>query len=101
MNFKKIVPYLKNKYIIATAVLVLILVFFEDTNVYRLYLYKTELNNMRQENDLKEQEIEHIKIKTTELTTDPVALEIFARETYKMKKNDEVVFLFVKDTLDN
>ena len=81
-------------------VLLLILFFFEDTNVYRLYLYKTELNYIKTQNDIKEKEIELIKIKTTELTTDPVALEIFARETYKMKKNDEVVFLFVKDTIN-
>ncbi len=99
MNFKKALPYLKNKYIISSLVLLLILLFFEDTNIFRLYSYKSDLNALTVENDQKEIEIEEIKIKTTELTTDPVALEIFARETYKMKKNDEVVFLFLKDSL--
>ncbi len=99
MNLKKAIPYLKNKYIISSLVLLLILLFFEDTNIFRLYAYKSELNSLTKENNQKEIEIEDIKVKTTELTTDPIALEVFARETYKMKKNDEVVFLFVKDTL--
>lgn len=99
MDFKKAIPYLKNKYIITSLVLLLILLFFEDTNIFRLYSYKSQLNSLKVENDQKEIEIEDIKIKTTELTTDPVALEVFARETYKMKKNDEVVFLFIKDTV--
>lgn len=99
MNFKKAIPYLKNKYIISGMVLFLILLFFEDTNIFTLYRYKSQLNSLKLENDQKEIEIEDIKVKTTELTTDPIALEVFARETYKMKKNDEVVFLFIKDTL--
>lgn len=99
MDFKKVIPYLKNKYIISGMVLFLILLFFEDTNIFTLYRYKSQLNSLKVENDQKEIEIEDIKIKTTELTTDPVALEVFARETYKMKKNDEVVFLFIKDTV--
>jgi cell division protein FtsB len=99
MNFKKAIPYLKNKYIISGMVLLLILLFFEDTNIFTLYRYKSQLNSLKLENDQKEIEIEDIKVKTTELTTDPIALEVFARETYKMKKNDEVVFLFIKDTL--
>jgi cell division protein FtsB len=99
MDFKKAIPYLKNKYIISSLVLFLILLFFEDTNIFRLYSYKSDLNTLTKANDQKEIEIEDIKIKTTELTTDPIALEVFARETYKMKKNDEVVFLFIKDTV--
>lgn len=98
-TFKKILPYLKNKYILSTLVLVLILAFFEDTNLFRLYKYKKQLSEVVHNNEQKEHEIILIKEKTLELTTNPDALETFARETYKMKKEDETVFLFVKDTL--
>lgn len=97
MNLKKAIPYIKNKYILSSLVLLVILLFFEDTNIFRLYKYHSQLNEIKTENIRKEFEIEEIKTKTTELTTDPKALEIFARETYKMKKNNEVVFLFMDE----
>lgn len=96
---KKILPYLKNKYVLSTLALVFILAFFEDTNLFRLYKYKKQLSEVIKNNEQKEHEIILIKEKTVELTTNPDALETFARETYKMKKEDETVFLFVKDTL--
>ncbi|MCB9187998.1 MAG: septum formation initiator family protein [Flavobacteriales bacterium] len=79
----------------ATLALLLILTFFEDTNLFRLYKYKSQLNEIMESNQQKEDEIVLIKQKTTELTTNPEALETFARETYIMKKEDETVFLFV------
>lgn len=98
-TLKKYLPYLRNKYVLSTLVLVLILAFFEDTNLFRLYQYKKQLSEVVRSNLQKEEEIVIIKQKTVELTTNPDALETFARETYKMKKEDEVVFLFVSDTL--
>jgi len=74
--------------------LLVILIFFEDTNLYRLFLYKSELNKVELENKSKEEEIIDIRFKTSELTSNPEALEVFARETYYMKKDDEVVFIF-------
>lgn len=97
-KLKKYLPYLKNKYILSTLALFLILAFFEDTNLFRLWKYKRELSEVMSNNEQKEKEILIIKEKTTELTTNPDALERFARETYKMKKNDETVFLFVHES---
>lgn len=81
---------------LSTLALIVILAFFEDTNLFRLWKYKSELNTLIENNAKKEEEIIAIKEKTQELTTNPEALETFARETYKMKKQDETVFLFVK-----
>lgn len=96
---KKYLPYLKNKYILSTLALVMILTFFEDINLFRLYKYKKELSELIQSNQEKEDEIILYQQKTIELTTNPETLETFARETYKMKKEGETVFLFVKDTI--
>jgi len=52
---------------------------------------------LQEANDLKRIEIEEIKVKINELTTNPEELEKFARETYRMKKANEVIFLFVKE----
>lgn len=73
------------------------LFFIEDTNVFSLIRLKADLRELRKENAQREQDIELIKKKTKELTSNPEALEKFARETYKMKKKDEVIYLFVTE----
>jgi cell division protein FtsB len=85
----------KNKYFISTALLVVMLLFFEDTNVFRLFKYKMEYYRAVKANSQREEEIEKIAKKTSELTTNVKTLEFFARETYRMKKPNEVIFLFV------
>lgn len=96
MNFlKKYLPYLKNKYLISILVLLTVLFVIEDTNVFSLFKLKSDLKELKEDNLKKEKSIENIKQKTLELTTNPEALEKFARENYKMKKKDEVIYLFV------
>jgi cell division protein FtsB len=87
---------LKNKYFISTAILVMMLLFFEDTNVFRLVKYKIEYYKVANANMAQEAEIEKIAKKTAELTTNVKTLEFFARETYRMKKTNETIFLFVE-----
>lgn len=102
MSFlKKYLPYLKNKYLISIFVLIFVLFVLEDTNIFSLFELKSDLKNLREDNIQKEKDIESIKQKTLELTTNPEALEKFARENYKMKKKDEVIYLFVdKDSTE-
>jgi len=50
-----------------------------------------------EENSNKKQEIKKVKEKTIQLTTNKDELEKFARETYFMKKKNEVVYLFVNE----
>ena len=55
---------------------------------------KKELNHMLEQNELKSMEINQVKEKTLQLTTNKEALEKFAREHYLMKKKDEVIYVF-------
>ena len=96
-RIKKYLPYIKNKYLIALVTLLVVLFFIEDTNVFSLIRLKADLRELRKENAQREQDIELIKKKTKELTSNPEALEKFARETYKMKKKDEIIYLFVTE----
>ena len=52
------------------------------------------VNDLIQENYNREIEIQKVKEKNIQLTTNRDALEKFARETYFMKKKDEVVYVF-------
>jgi cell division protein FtsB len=85
---------LNNRYFLSTAMLVFVLLLFEDTTFYKLYKMKQELHSLDLENIKKQNEIIQIKEKTKQLTTNKFALEKFAREHYLMKKNDEVIYVF-------
>ena len=89
-----VVRFLNNKYFYTTIILFLILLIFEDTTLFRLYEMKKELNEISVQNELKSIEIEQVKEKTLQLTTNKEALEKFAREHYLMKKKDEVIYVF-------
>ena len=93
---KKSIRLIKNKYFLSTLILLVILIAFEDTNIYRQFKSLNKLSELQEVNDLKRIEIEDIKVKINELTTNPEELEKFARETYRMKKENEVIFLFVE-----
>ena len=88
---------IKNKYFLSILILLVILIAFEDTNLYRQFKSLNKLSVLQEVNDLKRIEIEEIKVKINELTTNPEELEKFARETYRMKKANEVIFLFVEE----
>ncbi len=91
---KKTFNILKNKYLISTLILLTILFVFEETSVFRLIKMNLHVNDLIQENYNREIEIQKVKEKTIQLTTNRDALEKFARETYFMKKKDEVVYVF-------
>lgn len=55
---------------------------------------KNELQDIRAQNVKKVKEIEQVKMKTVQLTTNNMALEKFAREHYLMKKKNEVIYVF-------
>ncbi len=97
MIMKKSFRLIKNKYFLSTLILLVILIVFEDTNIYRQFKSLNKLSELQEANDLKRIEIEEIKVKIKELTTNPEELEKFARETYRMKKANEVIFLFAEE----
>ncbi len=94
---RKTIYILKNKYFISTTIFLLVLFIFEDTNVFRLNRMTNQLNNFKEKNKNQLEEIKNIKNKTIQLTTNKKSLEKFARETYYMKKNNEVVYLFINE----
>lgn len=94
---KKTFNIIKNKYFLSTFVLLLILFVFEETSVFRLLKMNLKQYELIEENSNKQKEIQKVKEKTIQLTTNKDELEKFARETYFMKKKNEVVYLFVNE----
>ena len=94
---RKTLYILKNKYFISSTIFFLVLFIFEDTNIFRLNRMNNQLNTIKEKNKNQLEEIKNVKDKTKQLTTNKKALEKFARETYYMKKKNEVVYLFINE----
>jgi cell division protein FtsB len=74
--------------------------FFDKNDMFTLYSYKSELSKLNADKAYYTAEIEQNKADMQELMSDPEHLEKYAREHYLMKRDNEDIFLFVKDSAD-
>lgn len=84
---------LSNKYALTALFFVVWVITLESTNVFKLYEYRSKINNYQDEIDLYQGKIEQTK-KDIEDLKEPELLEKFAREEYFMKKDNEDIFIF-------
>jgi cell division protein DivIC len=90
----KIPSWLKNKYILATMLFLLFIIFLDDNNVFYQYkLYKEQKKLAAITTNLQEK-IKDAKAEDNKLQKNPLTIEKIAREKYGMRKENEVVFLF-------
>lgn len=65
------------------------------------YEYRSEVSKLQEEKDFYEKETAHVKKDLDELNTNLNTAEKFAREKYFMKKDNEDVFVIVKEAPKN
>jgi len=73
------------------------MLFFDKNDMLSQYEYRSEVNKLEAEKDFYETETAHVKKDLTELTTNLNTAEKFAREKYYMKKDNEDVFVIIKE----
>jgi cell division protein FtsB len=88
---------IKNKYFLASLAFLIWMLFFDRNDLLSQYEYQSQLNKLQEEKEFYQKETELVKKDLEELTTDMKKLEKFAREKYLMKKDDEDVFVIVKE----
>jgi len=86
-----------NKYLIAFAVFVVWVMFFDENNLKKHRQNLSELAQLEAQVDFYKQKIEADKRKLYELQTNDENLEKFAREQFLMKKADEDIFVIVEE----
>src|SRR5215211_3577067 len=97
MSFlNKIPAILKNKYLIATILFVVFIVFFDDRDIISNFRHTAELRDLEKSKAYYEQEISKTRQELKQLRTNAALLEKYAREKYLMKRDSEDIFL-VKD----
>jgi cell division protein FtsB len=95
-------PYrkvMKNKYFIACFSFLIWLSFFDRNDFLTQYTYRSKLHALEKERDYYVSEIAKNKTEVSDLLTNPKNLERFAREKYRMKRDNEDVFVLVKESV--
>jgi len=95
--WKKIRPWVRNKYIITILIFIIWLLFFDNNNLVDRI---KEINHLRQlEKDRKYylERIDKDSKSLQQLKTNNKNLEKFAREKYLMKKENEDIFVVVEE----
>lgn len=93
----RFIHLVKNKYFLVTLAFLIWMLFFDRNDLMSQYEYQTQLHKLQEEKEFYQQETEVVRKDLKELTTDMKQLEKFAREKYLMKKDDEDVFIIIKE----
>ena len=97
-NFKEILKKLGNKYIIATLIFAVVIIFIDQYNLF------FQINNLKKRDAAKkkveyyEREIENKQDVLNNLNRDSALMERIAREKYMMKRDNEVIYLIQDDS---
>ncbi|OCX50865.1 septum formation initiator [Mucilaginibacter sp. PPCGB 2223] len=94
---KRLIALVKNKYFLVTLAFVVWMVFFDTNDLYSQYQGYKDVKNLQKERDYCLKQTEQVNKDLDELNSNPEKLEKFAREKYLMKKDNEDVFVIVRE----
>ena len=89
----KAIRFLKNKYLIATVLFLVWMLFFDHNNIFLHLQYRKEVNELKTSKKYYQEQIDKTREEVELIKTNPQALEKVAREQYLMKKDNEDVFV--------
>ena len=98
-KFDRVVTWLKNKYIVTVLVFIVWVAFFDRNDMISQYSYRRQLHKLQADKEYFVTAIEQNKKDLHELVSNTDNLEKFAREKYRMKKDNEDIFLIVRDSI--
>ena len=99
-TIKKIIPFIANRYFIASLAFVLWMLFFDQRDFFTQRDRAAELKKLEQAKTYYEKEISTTQEQLDNLQSNPGAVEKYARERYLLKREGEEVYLF-EDTFAN
>jgi len=96
---KTIKPYIKNKYVIASSIFLIWILFFDNNSIISRSDLKQKYKQLIKSKEYYQSKIKTDSKKLNELKTNNKNLEKFAREQYFMKKPNEDIFIINEDKL--
>jgi len=91
--WKRVLPWVKNKFILTTFVFLLWMLVFDRSNWFYIIGELRSIHSLENEKEYFQKKIETDAEKFKELKTNDENLEKFAREQYLMKKSNEEIFI--------
>lgn len=73
------------------------MLFFDRNDLLSQYEYRNQVGKLKEEKSFYIKEIEQVKTDLNELTTNRERLEKFAREKYHMKKENEDLYVIIRE----
>jgi cell division protein DivIC len=96
----KIPKLLTNKYILTAGAFAVWMLFFDNRDVISTHFkQRNELNRLEESRAWYQQEINLIKNELDQLRSNPGLLEKYAREKYRMKKDNEDLFVISENPI--
>ena len=89
-----------NKYVLILLVFITWMVFFDENSMINHRELDKEIDKLEKTNDYYREEIEKDR-KVIDNLNNPDSLEKYAREEYKMKRENEEIFLVEYDTVED
>ncbi len=91
---QRIPAWIWNKYFLTAVGFTVWMLFFDEQDIFTTHVkQKSELNKLKDSRDYYLHEIESTKKELEQLKSDPAVLEKYAREKYRMKRDNEDIFI--------
>lgn len=88
---------LKNKYAVAVLAFLFWMLFFDRNSVINQYGLLSSLKGLKQQKEYYTQELKSDSVALNTLMSSEEELEKFAREKYLMKRDNEDIFLIIRE----
>ena len=93
---KKLIPFLKNKFIITFSIFFVYLIFIDDNDIFYIFNQKKTLKELKIQNEEMKVNLEMIKSELKKINKLD-NLEAYAREKKFFKRQDEDIFVITND----
>ena len=94
----KWVKVLSNKYLLITVIFLVWMIFFDENSFINHQELDSEIDKLEKSNQYYKEQIDEDK-KVIKNLNDPDSLEKYAREQYKMKRDNEDIYIVEYDTV--
>jgi hypothetical protein len=89
---KKVLPYLKNKFILASTIFFVYTLFLDENDIFTIFSQRNKLIKLEEKKEEFKNKLDETSLTLEKLNYQP-ELERFAREHKYFKKDDEDVFV--------
>ena len=93
MTFKEVLRKLNNRYVYATLLFLIVILFIDQFNLFDQLKLSQSLEDKKQQIEYYEKLVPESKAYLEALQTDTATMEKVAREQYMMKRDNEIIYL--------